>query len=90
MTDMQKEIVFRDGWTLDGLPFDEFLKARACDIIELGYYYGLKLDEFYCDTETVYFTWRGTKRSMLDWYSRYGANDPEERKQATIQIILNK
>lgn len=93
MIDMNKEIVFKDGWTLDGDKFDDFLKARALVVIAMGYNYGLKLEDFYYNSELVYFRWRGTKKSMEAWYTDYSISitcEPEERRNAAIEVIRNK
>ena len=66
MIDMKKEIVFRDGWTLDDGPLDQRICACAFDSIRRGYEYGLFLDKFEVDSEMIYFEWRGTKKAVSD------------------------
>lgn len=93
MDDMLKEIVFREGWTLDGMPFDDYLKARACEVIALGYRYGLTLVEFRYSQEAVEFHWRGAKKNMLAWYdyqSRSMTYESEENRQKALTTISNK
>ncbi len=93
MIDMDKEIIFRDGWTLDGGPISDYTAACAFDAIRLGYEYGLRLDEFYYDSEMIHFDWRGTKRAVSDWYTYVSVNmtrESEEARNATLEIIRNK
>ena len=93
MDNMFKEIVFKDGWTLDGMLFDDYLKARACEVIALGYTYGLTLVKFRYDPEMVEFHWRGTKRAMLAWYdyqSRNMSTESEENRNKALETIRNK
>lgn len=93
MDDMSKEIIFRDGWDLEGDTFDDYLKARACEVIMRGYEYGLTLDRFWIESNMVKFYWRGAKRAMLAWYNYYSRNmtsEPEEMRQKAIECIRNK
>lgn len=93
MIDMKKEIVFRDGWTLDGGPLTDYMRLCAFDAIKLGYRYGLKLEKFDCDAEMIYFEWRGTKKDIFDWYtyvSIHMARETEEERYETLTIIRNK
>lgn len=93
MIDMNKEVIFRDGWTLDGGPVTNKIAACAFDAIILGYKYGLKLEQFYYDDEMVYFEWRGTKQNVSDWYTYVSINmarESEYARNATLKIIANK
>lgn len=93
MNDVNKEIIFREGWSLDSGPFDDYLKARAVEVIALGYQYGLTLDQFDYDSEMVYFDWRGPKGAMLEWYTYQSKNmstESEERRNAALQCISSK
>lgn len=93
MIDMNKEAIFRDGWTLDGYPLNNYIKARVFDVISLGYYYGLKLDEFSYDSEMIYFGWRGTKKAITAWYTDYSVsmtNESDERRNAALEVIRSK
>ena len=93
MIDMNKEIIFRDGWTLDGDPLTDRICLCAFDAIKLGYQYGLKLDQFDVDDEMVYFEWRGTKKGVSEWYTYVSINmarETEEKRNKTLQIIYNK
>lgn len=93
MNEMDKEIIFRDGWTLDGGPVTDRIAACAFDAIALGYRYGLILDQFYYDSEMVHFDWRGTKRAVMDWYTYVSCNmcsETEEERNTTLQIIRDK
>lgn len=93
MDDMNKEVIFRDGWTLDGRPVTDTVAACAFDAIILGYRYGLKLDQFYIDSEMIHFDWRGTKQAVTDWYTYVSINmtrESEEARNATLRIISSK
>lgn len=93
MNDMSKEIIFRDGWTLDKGQVSDYTAACAFDVIILGYKYGLKLEEFFHNSEMIGFEWRGTKQAVTDWYtyvSKYMTGESEEQRNATLQIIANK
>jgi hypothetical protein len=92
MIDMDKEIIFRDGWTLDSGPVTQKIAACAFDAINLGYKYGLTLDQVYYDSEMIHFNWRGTKRAMAAWYT-YVSNimmrETEDERNAVLEIIRN-
>lgn len=93
MIDMSKEIIFRDGWTLNGKPPTNKEAACAFDAINLGYKYGLKLDQFYWDDEMIHFDWRGTKQAVTDWFtyvSTYMGRESEEDRNKTLKIIADK
>ena len=93
MIDMDKEVIFRDGWTLDDGPVTDKIAACAFDAINLGYKYGLTLDQFYYDSEMIHFDWRGTKRALKDWYTYVSVNmmrESEYERNATLQVIFNK
>jgi hypothetical protein len=93
MTDMNKKVIFRDGWTLDGKTVDDYTAGCAFDVIICGYKYGLKLEEFYYDDAMIYFEWRGTKQAVADWFTYVSTNlsrESEEDRNATLQIIYNK
>ena len=93
MDDMSKEIIFKDGWDLEGDIYDDYLKARASEVIMKGYEYGLRLDRFCVEDDMVKFYWRGTKRAMLAWYNYYSRNmtsEPEEMRNKAIECIMNK
>lgn len=93
MIDMNKEVIFRDGWTLDGEPLDDRLKARASEVIARGYQYGLQLVEFNWDSELIYFGWYGAKKDLIAWYTYYSVNmteETEEKRNAVVEIIRNK
>lgn len=93
MIDMNKEIVFTEGWTLDGLPFDDTLKARALDVIMLGGEYGLVLDQIYIESDMVCFQWSGRKGAMLAWYnnqSRRFSSESDESRNRALETIRNK
>lgn len=93
MIDMDKEIIFKDGWTLDGKPLTDNTRLCAFDAIVLGYRYGLKLEQFGYDDEMVYFDWRGTKKDVSEWYTYVSINmarETEDVRNATLQIIYNK
>jgi hypothetical protein len=93
MIDMNKEIIFKDGWTLDGGPVTDHIAACAFDAINLGYKYGLTLDRFYFDSEMIHFEWRGSKKNVLAWFTYTSTNltsESEEERNATLEIIRNK
>lgn len=93
MTDMNKEVIFRDGWTLDGEPVTDKIAACAFDAIILGYRYGLKLEQFYIGTEMIHFEWHGTKQAVADWFTYVSTNmirESEEERNAVLQNIYNK
>ncbi len=95
MVDFSKEIIFRDGITLDnGVDemTEEFLEivGRICD---LGRNFGLTLDRFVIDSEMVRFEWRGRKDAMLRFYTYYSENmttESLESREDAIRTILNK
>lgn len=95
MVDLSKEIIFRDGITLDnGVgDLDDSLLAAVENIRELGISYGLSLDKFEINDELIYFEWRGTKRDMLRFYTHYSermtTESLDKRKEAQ-KIILGK
>lgn len=95
MVNLYKEIIFRDGITLNnGVKdlTDSFL-AIVDHIRELGKHFGLSLDKFEIDDELVYFEWRGAKRDVLRFYTYYSKNmtsESLEKRKATQKIILNK
>ena len=95
MIDLKKEIIFRDGITLDnGVKdlTDSFL-ANVDHMCELGQHFGLSLDEFEIDDELVYFAWRGAKKNVLRFYTYYSKNMTTEsldKRKATQKIILGK
>jgi hypothetical protein len=95
MVDLQKEIIFRDGITLEN-GVNEMTESFLTNVgheCDLGRKFGLSLDRFEIDAEVVYFEWRGTKRDMLRFYTYVSKNmtteSPEIRK-ATQKIILSK
>ena len=94
MIDLNKEIVFRDGWTLEREEdlTDDVLNNTS-HVRALGKHFGLSLDEFEIFSDLIYFEWRGTKRNLLKFYTYVSKNmtseSPEKRK-ATQLIILNK
>lgn len=93
MIDMNKEVIFRDGWTLDGEPLDNRTCACAFDAIRRGYEYGLILDQFEVDSEMIFFEWRGTKKALSGWYTYVSVNmthESEEERNKTLEIIANK
>ena len=93
MNDMNKEIIFRDGWTLTDGTVSDYTAACAFDVINLGYKYGLKLDEFYYDDEMIHFEWRGSKQAVMDWFTYVSINmirETEEERDHTLQIISSK
>jgi hypothetical protein len=95
MIDLNKEIVFRDGWTLDNGVEDltERILGNAGYQCELGQKYGLSLDKFEINSELIYFEWRGTKRDVLNFYTYYAknmTNETDDEIEATRQIILSK
>ena len=90
MNKMSRQIIFKDGWTLDGSQVTDEIAANAFFAISIGYKFGLTLEQFYHDTEMVYFYWRGTKRNLVDWYTYAYANESEDVKETTIRRILNK
>lgn len=95
MIDLNKEVIFRDGITLDnGVRdlTDSFLD-NVYHICDLGKYFGLSLDKFEIDDELVYFEWRGTKKNMLRFYTYYSKNmtsESLESRVTTQKIILAK
>ena len=95
MIDLQKEIIFRDGWTLDCGTQDitEQLLSNAGHVCDLGRGFGLSLDYFGIDSKMIYFDWRGTKYNMLRFYTYCSKNvvseSPKKRK-AVLNIILGK
>lgn len=93
MIDMNKEVIFRDGWTLDGGPVTNEIAACAFDAVILGYKYGLKLEQFYYDDEMIHFEWKGSKQNVSDWYTYVSVNmirESEYVRNATLKIIANK
>lgn len=95
MVDLYKEIIFRDGITLDNGAKDltESFLANVNRICELGKNFGLSLDKFEIDDELVYFEWRGTKRNVLRFYNHYSrsmTSESLERRKETQKIILAK
>jgi hypothetical protein len=95
MIDLNKEVIFRDGITLDnGVRdlTDSFLD-NVHHICNLGKYFGLSLDKFEINDELVYFEWRGTKKNMLRFYTYYSKNmtsESLESRVTTQKIILAK
>lgn len=95
MVNMSKEIVFKDGITLDNGVEDltESLLNTVRQICDLGRYFGLSLDEFGIDEEIIYFEWRGTKRDVLAFYTYYSVNlttEPLEALKEAQRTILSK
>lgn len=95
MVDLYKEIIFRDGITLDNGVEDltDSLLANVDHMCELGINFGLSLDEFEIDDEMVYFEWRGAKRDVLRYYTYYSksmTSESLEKRKATQKIILGK
>ena len=93
MTDMNKEVIFRDGWTLDCGLVTERIAACAFDAIKLGYDYGLKLNRVGYDLEMIRFEWCGTKQQLTDWYTYVSINmmdETEEERNKVLQVIANK
>lgn len=95
MVDMCKEIVFKDGITLDNGVEDltESLLNTVYQICDLGRHFGLSLDEFRIDEEMIYFEWRGSKRDMLAFYTYYSTNlttEPLEAMEEAQKVILSK
>nr|WP_297883867.1 hypothetical protein [uncultured Blautia sp.] len=95
MTDMSKEIVFKDGITLDNGVEDltESLLSVVGQICDLGRQFGLSLDVFGIDEEMIYFEWRGTKRDTLAFYTYYSTNlttEPLEELVEAQKVILSK
>lgn len=95
MIDLDKEIIFKDGITVD----DSAVGWLQCDLdhaeylCRLGQYFGLSLDKYEIDSELIYFEWRGAKRDVLNFYNYYAiqmTNETIEEIRATIKIILNK
>jgi hypothetical protein len=95
MINLDKEVVFKDGISLDnGVEdlTDSFLD-HVEHIIEVGKSFGLSLDRFEITDELVYFEWRGTKRDMLRFFTYYSKNmtiESFEKRKETQKIILNK
>lgn len=95
MVDLYKEIIFRDGITLDGGKMDltDSFLANVHYVCELGKHFGLSLDEFEIGDDLIYFEWRGTKRDVLRFYTYYSKNmstESQEKRKATQRHILNK
>lgn len=95
MIDLYKEIIFRDGISLDNGAkdlSDSFLN-RVNYILKLGKHFSLSLDEFEIYDDLVYFEWRGTKKNVLRFYTYYSKNmtsESLEKRKAIQKIILNK
>lgn len=94
MNDMNKEIIFRDGWTLEkGETITQKMAACAADAINQGYKHGLKLNEFSYDPDMIFFEWCGSKQAVMDWYTYVSVNmcrESEEERNRTLKIISNK
>ena len=93
MNDMNKEIIFRDGWTLSEETVSDYTAGCAFDVIVLGYQYGLKLEEFYWDSEMIHFEWRGKKQAVMDWFTYVSTTmcrESEEERNKTLKIISEK
>ena len=94
MIDLDKIIVFRDGWTLDGVQdLTERTLGNAGYQCELGQRFGLSLDKFEVDDEMIMFIWRGTKRDVLRFYTHYSkhhTSETLEQRKAVQRIILAK
>ena len=94
MIDLNTEVVFRDGWTLEREEdLTDDVLYNASYVCALGKHFGLSLDEFEIFSDLICFKWRGTKRNLLKFYTYVSKNmtseSPETRK-ATQLIILNK
>ena len=93
MIDMNKEVIFRNGMTLDGKPLTDYNRLCAFDLIKLGYQYGLRLNQFDIDDEMIYFEWCGTKKDASEWYTYVSINmirESEEARNKILKIIYNK
>lgn len=95
MIDLNKEIFFNDGISLDNGVKDltERFLGNVGYICQLGQHFGLSLDKFEIDSELVYFTWRGTKRNVLRFFTYYSKNmtcESLEKRKRTQLILLNK
>ena len=95
MVDMSKEIIFKDGITLDNGLADltDSLLDTVNTICELGIEFGLLLDEFEIDEELIYFKWRGSKMNMLAFYGYYSATYTTESLEVIKKvwdIIISK
>ena len=95
MIDLNKVIVFRDGMTLDNGVWDlnERTLGNAGYQCELGRKFGLVLDKFEIDDDMIVFTWIGTKRDVLRFYTYYSKNmtsESLETRKAVQRIILAK
>ena len=95
MTDMFKEIIFKDGIILDNGVNDltDSLLESIYKICDLGRSFGLSLDEFGIDDEMIYFEWRGSKINMLAFYSYYSViytTEPLESIKEAQKVIMSK
>ena len=94
MIDMEKEITFGHGLTMDeGEELDDDLRAWAFDVIEAGYLCDLKLEKFNARSGAIKFEWYGAKKDVCKFfkhYSTYYVNESEETRNKTLETILNK
>lgn len=95
MVDLGKEIIFKEGISLENGVEDltEKFLGIVGYICELGQRFDLSLDRFEIHSGFVHFDWRGSKYNMLRFYTYYSKNmlsESLEERKATQKIILNK